>query len=253
MRAIGAPVESLEVDARLDAGGGDDLSIDEDALPFVHDVQIASGSAWQLVERRGSTWTAPCHEVGCRVRYRFSLREAATRLDDVETAVASGDVLTAPPSTWLLHPAFVPGRFRFHVETPAGVRFIAATRPSRTVPGAFEAGTGDLESSSFAVFGDFHPSVVVRGAARVEIAIAPAGMPLSDGEVTAWVERAVDAIAGYYGRFAVERTLVVVQRGKPGSPARGLTLGAGGPGVLVRTPDASSRRPFAMPCATTGS
>ncbi len=240
VRAVGAPVESLEVEARLEPGSGDELSIDDDAAPFVRDVQVATGSSWSTVERRGLAWSAACHEAGCRLRYRFALREAAATLDDVETAVASGDVVAAPPSTWLLHPTPQPGRFRARVETAPGARFVAATRSSRAVPGAIEAATGDLESTSFAVFGDFQSSLVSRGNARVEIAIAPKGMQLTDAEVTTWVERAVDAISGYYGRFAVDRTLVVVQVGKPGSPARGVTLGEGGPGVLVRTPGAAT-------------
>jgi hypothetical protein len=238
VRAVGRPVELLEVEARLEAGGGDDLSVDDDAVPFVRDVQAASGSSWVAVVANGSTWTVPCHAAGCRVRYRFALREAATKLDDVETAVASGDVVAAPPSTWLLHPPVQPGRFRFQVDAAPGVHFVAATRPSPAVPAAFEAETSALPSSSFAVFGDFHSAVVSRGGARIEIAIAPHEMPLSDAEITTWVERAVDAIAGYYGRFAVDRTLVVVQVGKAGSPSRGVTLGDGGPGVLVRTPGA---------------
>jgi len=239
VHAVGVPVVALEVEARLTAGAGDVLGIDEDALPFVHDVEVAMGSSWHAVDRTGSTWTAPC-AAGCRMRYRVALREAADKLDDVETAVASGDVLTAPPSTWLLHPVVQPGRFRFHVETPPGVRFVAATRPSRTVAGSFEAATDSLESSSFAVFGDFHASNVTRGDARVDIAIAPRGLALSDAEVTEWVSRAVDAIAAYYGRFAVDHTLVVVQAGKAGSPSRGLTLGDGGPGILVRAPGAAT-------------
>jgi hypothetical protein len=239
VRATGVPVEALEVEARLEAGGSDVLGIDDDALPFVRDVQVASGSSWRTVERKGSTWTAPC-EAGCRLRYRFALREAANRLDDVETAVASGDVLTAPPSTWLLHPTVLPGRFRFRVETPPGVRFVAATRPSRTLAGSFEAATDALESTSFAVFGDVHTTSVTRGDARVDIAIAPHGLMLSDAEVTEWVSRAVDAIAAYYGHFAVSHTLVVVQAGSAGSPSRGLTLGDGGPGILVRAPGAAT-------------
>jgi hypothetical protein len=238
VRAVGAPVDSLDVEARFAPGSGDELSIDEDALPFVREVQIAAGTGWQDVARTGSSWVTPCRASGCRVRYRLALREAAEKLDDVETAVASGDVVTAPPSTWLLHPdATQPGRFRAHVSTPAGVSFAAATHPSPTAPGAIEAPISTLESTSFAVFGAFHAATITRTGARVDVAIAPRDLPLTDDDVTTWVGRAVDAIAGYYGRFPVEHVLVVVQRGKPGSPARGVTLGDGGPGVLVRTPD----------------
>jgi hypothetical protein len=48
------------------------------------------------------------------------------------------------------------------------------------------------------------------------------------------VRSAVGAISSYYGRFPVERTLVVVQAGRPDAPTRGETLGDGGPAVLVR-------------------
>jgi hypothetical protein len=233
------PVEALDVEARFESGGGSALGIDDDASPYVSGVEVASGSSWQPVQRTGSTWTAPC-AAGCRVRYRVALREAATKIDDDQTAIARGDVLAAPPSTWLMHPADRPGRFRFHVETPQGVGFVAGTRPSPTVPGSYEAITDTLDSTSVAVFGGFHASAVTRGGARVEIAIAPQDMPLSDAEVTEWVSRAVAAIAGYYGRFAPPRTLVVVWPGRPGSPTRGMTLGDGGPSVFVRTPSGAT-------------
>lgn len=239
MKTAGVPVEALDVEARFEAGGDSTLGIDDDALPYVSGVEVAAGSSWQPVRRAGSTWTVPC-AAGCRVRYRIALREAATRLDDDETAIASGDVLAAPPSTWLMHPEARPGRFRFRVETPPGVRFVAGTRPSPTAPGAYEALTGTLDSTSVAVFGGFHALSVTRGDASLEIALAPQGVPLSDAEVTEWVSRAVDAIAVYYGRFPVTRTLVVVWAGRPGSPTRGVTLGDGGPGVFVRAPSGAT-------------
>jgi hypothetical protein len=169
------------------------------------------------------------------VRYRFALREAAVKLDDVETAIAAGDVVVAPPSTWLLRPEVQPGRFRFHVSPALAERFVAGTRPAPGAPmGTFEAPTGALEGSSFAAFGNLHSKVIARDRARIHVSIAPARLTLTDDEAFAWVESAVNAIAVYYGRFPVDRVLVILIAGKPGNPTRGETLGDGGPAVLVR-------------------
>ncbi|MGO9836168.1 MAG: hypothetical protein ACLP1X_18360 [Polyangiaceae bacterium] len=52
-------------------------------------------------------------------------------------------------------------------------------------------------------------------AARVEVVVSPDGLSLSETDVVAWVQTAVDAIAAYLGRFPVDRTLVMVQAGRP--------------------------------------
>jgi hypothetical protein len=120
-----------------------------------------------------------------------------------------------------------------HVDPPS--RFAAGTRAAPGGEAAtFEASTDALENSSFAVFGPFHLETILSGVARVDVAIAPHGLSLSDADVVTWVGQAVDGIAAYYGRFPVDRTLVIVQAGKPGAPTRGETLGDGGPAVLVR-------------------
>ncbi len=234
---MGSPVGELLVDARFVAGSSDTIAIDDDAAPFVHDVVYASGGGWVPAAARGPTWTAPCQAQGCRVRYRFALREAAARLSDPETAISSGDVLVAPPSTWLLHPEPEPAeaRFRFHVRVDPPARFAAGTHPAPDgEPDAYEAGTEALEGASFAAFGPFHADTVRSGTARVETAVAPHALALSEAEAVAWIRTAVDGIAAYFGRFPVDRALVVVMAGKPDSPTRGETLGDGGPAVLVR-------------------
>jgi hypothetical protein len=212
----------LDVEARFAPGVTGVPRVDDDAGPFVRDVSSTVESGWRVV------------------RYRFALREAAERFVNVETAIASGDVVVAPPSTWLLHPDEpTPGNFRFHVTTSPPDSFVAGTHPaSDGEPGAYEAPTEALEGAGFAAFGGFHERTVASGPARVVVAIAPDHLRLTDVDVAAWVESAVAAIAGYLARsFPVARTLVVVQRGRPGSPTRGETLGDGGPSVLVRAAD----------------
>jgi hypothetical protein len=66
------------------------------------------------------------------------------------------------------------------------------------------------------------------------VAVAPSGLSLTDEQAVAWVESAVNAIAVYYGRFPVDRALVILMAGESDSPTRGETLGEGGPAVLIR-------------------
>jgi hypothetical protein len=200
----------------------------------VRDLSYASGSTW-LAAAAGSdagVWRAPCHDAGCRVRYRFALREAASSVDSVETAMAAGGVVVAPPSTWLVRPDITPGRFRFHVVADPPVRFAVGTRPA---PGdraaTYEASTFDFDDTSFAVIGPFDDVAAGPG---VDVAVGREGMLLTDDDVRAWAGAAVGAIASYFGKFPVDRALVVVVPGRAGTPTRGETLGAGGPAVLVR-------------------
>jgi hypothetical protein len=235
VRAGGESLEDLAIEARF-APGSEAFRVADEATRFVRDVEYAVGANWQAASAHGSEWWLPCRATECRVRYHFGLRQAASALNDIDTAISSGDVTVAPPSTWLLRrtgggPA---GRLRFHVSSDPPTRFAAGTHPSADgAADTFEASTDAIDASSFAVFGPFHDAVIHSGSARVEIAIAPHALALGDTDVVAWVRAAVDAIAAYFGRFPAPRTLVVVLEGA-GGPTRGETLGDGGPAVLVR-------------------
>ncbi len=232
---VHASANDLAVDARFAPGTLGRFEIDDDVAAFVRDVEYASGGRWNVVAADGSTWVVPCAP-GCRVRYRFALREAAVARHDVDTAILAGEAIVAPPSTWLLRPADAPwgARFRFRVTSDPPLRFTAGTHPSRDgAADTYEASAAALGQASFAVFGPFHAVDIVRGDARVVVAIAPDGLLLSDAEVADWVGRAVSDIAAYLGRFPADRTLVVVQAGDHGA-TEGVTLGDTGPAVLVR-------------------
>ena len=227
-------LDGLAVDVRFAPMTEGTLHVDDDAAPFVRDVAYASGAEWVSVPNRGSLWAVPC-AAGCRVRYRYDLRQAAAKLDDPETAIGAGDVLVAPPATWLLGPTAGGGRFRLHMTIDRPWRFASAMLPPPGAPtDTFEAPTESLESSSFAAFGAFSTETIDRGPMRANVVVGPGLLPLSSADVAHWVATAVDAIAAYYGRAFVDRVLVIVLPGEPGSPTRGETLGDGGPAVLVR-------------------
>jgi hypothetical protein len=229
------PAGELTVDARF-AGASGSFTLDRDAARFVRGVEIADGARWVAAAQDGADWEIPCGPKGCHVRYRFALRDAAEAIRDVETAIASGDVYVAPPSTWLLHPEAAPpdGRFRFRVHASLPARFAAGT--SRAPDGAtdtFEAAIETIDVASFAVFGRFDAVPITRGRALVDVAVAPSGLALSTSDVRAWIGGAVDALDAYFGGFPSAHVLVVVLAGGGGS-TRGETLGAGGPAVVLR-------------------
>jgi hypothetical protein len=227
-------LDGLSVEAQFAPMTGGTIGVDDAAAPFVHDVAYASGAQWTPVEGHGATWKVPC-SAGCRVRYRYALREAGATLNDPEIAIASGDVVSAPPATWLLRPDAAGGRFRFHVTIESPWRFATAMLLAPGQPeGTFEAPTDALEGSSFAVFGAFGAETIHNGPTAAEVVTAPGLAPLSQADVVVWVKTAVDAITTYYERPFVDRVLVIVFPGQPGNPTRGVTLGDTGPAVLVR-------------------
>ena len=235
VRPVGDRFDELAIEGDFPPGSTN-FGVDGDVAAYVRDVAYADGPAWKPLAPDGDGFSPPCGPGGCRLRYRFELHRAALAVDDVETALASGDVTVAPPGTWLLRPdpPAAPARFRFHVTTAPGAAFVAGTRPAPDgAPDTYEADVRALEASSFAVFGPFHRATLRGGGALVEVAIAPRGVALADRDIERWVQTAVDAIAAYFGKFPAPRALVVFTEGGSGG-TRGETLGDGGPGVLIR-------------------
>jgi hypothetical protein len=236
VHAVGPLGDALTVVADFAPGAADSFAIDDDATGFVRDVQVRTGDGYRPVLRQGAGWTLPCQRAGCRIRYTFALGEAAEQADDVDTAIAAGGVIIAPPSTWLLRPSGSRrnGRFRFTMHTEAGNRFASGVSPA---PGGahdtFEADTSEMDAASFCAFGPIRSKSIRNGTAEVDVALAPQGLAIDADNAIAWIATAVNNIAAYYRVFAVHRTLVIVVPGKRGN-AEGLTLGDGGPAVVLR-------------------
>lgn len=229
-------LRDLTVDARFGPTADGPFGVDKDATPFLTQVELAQGAAWAAVPAQGGAWLVPCR-TGCRVRYRFALREAALTLSDADTAIASGDALIAPPSTWLLHPESTPGaaRLEFQVEPGLGASFASAFKPTADErPNSYVAPASSLDDASFAAFGAFQVLAVQAGDTTLQLAVAPQGLGLSEGEARAWVSASAGAVANFYqGHLPAQRTLIVLMKGTSES-TRGETLGGGGPAVLVR-------------------
>jgi len=229
----------LVVEGRFDGKTDGEFSADDELAPFVRQLEVAQGEHWHAVTNRETPWSVPCRS-GCAIRYRFALREAALSLAQADTAIASGDVLISPPSTWLLHPGLEPrnAAFELTVEPGLSARFVSAFQP---IPGGaanrYQAPISVLDDASFAAFGPLHVAELAVGGGTVQLGVATHRLGLSTAQAEAWIATSAGALASYYqGHLPARRTLVLLMQGG-GQSTRGVTLGGGGPGVLVRASD----------------
>jgi hypothetical protein len=207
--------------------------MDDDAAAYVRDVEELAGDAWRPVPRttRGSSLMWNAH--ASRVRYRYLLAEAAANIRDGDTAEAQGDVLEAPPSTWLLRPS-APDHgapYSFTVTTPPGVAFVTGVTPLAGDAGAYGADVGDLEDAPYSVFGPLH--VRTLDAKEPFVVFEPSTRKIGDDALVRWANRAASAVTAYYGRFPVPRLPVIVEPQEGGGVDHGKTLGAGGASIMV--------------------
>jgi hypothetical protein len=226
----------LEIEGRFDGKTDGVFSADDDAAPFMRQVEVAQGSAWMPAVKRDASWLAPC-DAGCTIRYRFALREAADALAAADTAIASGEVVISPPSTWLLHPATAPGKAEFElaVDPGPGARFVSAFHAlAGGSANRYRARLSVLDDASFAAFGPLDVSEIPAGDTTVQLGVATEGLALSPEQTKAWIAASAEAVANYYrGHLPARHALLLLMQGS-GASTRGITLGGGGPGVLVR-------------------
>jgi hypothetical protein len=238
------------VEARFTASAGAALAFERGAEAFARDVEVSAerdGATWSAAGRDGLAFVAGACAAGpCRVRYRFALREAARALDDLDVASEEGDVVEAPPSTWLLAPLRAPReqRLRFRVTCPEGARFVTGVFRSAEAERAWDLRLDDLFTAPYSAFGPLRVrSIPVEGGV-VELALGPGHTDVSEDALAAWTASSARAVAAYYGRFPMPSALVllVVSRGRwVGS---GRTLAGGGGAIFVRVGEHASAEAF---------
>jgi len=239
--AAGEGARELRVEAVIAAGYSQEFSVDEGAEPFVRDVAVDAGGGWHAVAPTHDSWMAPECARGCKLRYRFELERAAQALDG-EEGERLGAVTQAPPSTWLLHPLHArPGRaYRFHVTTPPGIGFVTGVH--RVARDSYGADVTQLRDSPYSAFGPLSVETVRVGGATLEVAFLPSPRTAQDrAPVVRALTRAAEVVSRYFGRFPVERLLVLVVP-TAGGGLHGRTLGGGGATLMlyVGTTDADA-------------
>lgn len=228
----------LSVEARVAPNGGDRFAVDRGVETFVRDVEVAptSGDPWTKAPRNGQAFVlAPC-AAGCRVRYRFALREAAKSIEDIDVASEEGEVLEAPPSTWLLAPLEpdATSLIRFRVTTSPGTRFVTGVFASRESQDAWDISLDDLWTSPYTAFGPLRVSTVEAPGASIDLAIAPGKLTVTDDDIAKWTKDSARAVAGYFEKFPLPTALVLVVPGRGRWIGVGRALAGGGGTVFVR-------------------
>jgi hypothetical protein len=228
----------LRVEAWLPGASVADLVLASGAEPFVKDAEVESEGGWRPLARRGARFHAAGHPRAYHLRYRFELSRAARELSDVDSAIAWGDVLEAPPSTWLLRPATAPAgvHYRLHVRAPRGLAFAAGTFPGAKgdSDAVYEADASTLGVSPYAAFGPLRVRHLepVRGA-TIDVAIVPTRFEASDDAMAAWVSRSATTVASLFGCFPVRRVLVLIVPAPGREVHHGETMGDGGASIVV--------------------
>jgi hypothetical protein len=247
--SVGPRARELRVVATIAPGSPAELSVVDGAERFVRDVEVESEGRRRRLSIQRDAWVAPeCARRGCTLRYRFLLGEAAERLDN-EEAEYLGEVIQAPPSTWLLHPwnAGEGRRCRFHVMTPPGLEFatgVLAAPGQEAGPGqlddVYELDSGDFWAPPYSAFGPLHRVALERHGGKVEMAFVPAEREVPESELVRWIGDAADLVGRYYGRFPVPRVLLLVQ-----PSGHGRTLGNGGATIRLPVGPEADRRDLA--------
>jgi hypothetical protein len=235
----------LTVEASLGSGTGTHLAVARDATPFVRNVEVAGARGWQPVEAAADSWPTPECANGCRVRYRFGLRDAARAVDDLDTALTVGASFEAPPATWLLAPDHPPEgtRYRFHVSAAPPIAFESGVWPTAHQPGTYEGDASDLDNAPYSIFGPMH--VRSLEPEHVVVAFESGAFAIGDAGIEQWVATNAHAIGSFYERFPVPHLLVIVGATAGTNLSEGKTLGNGGAAIFVRLGKNTDRQTLA--------
>lgn len=257
---------SLLVEARMIRVPGPLLVLPRPMAPYLRSLEAAPlASADDRADGAALRWTrlsldrvpvaAPACIVACRVRYRFALREAAQDFDDVDWAAMHGELVEAPPASWLLSPAMpaeTPSpRLRFTVtiapDAPPGTGFATGVfRAPGSAPGSagssgvsgraptWELNLRDLWTSPYTAFGEMtqHPLAVPGG--TLEVAIGAGDTAVTRQELVGWVADGARAVSAYWGRFPMPGALVLLAVRGGGRSGGGKTLSGGGGTVVMQ-------------------
>jgi hypothetical protein len=221
------------VSAVFPAGTSGELTVEDGGEPYVRGFEASTiaGDAWTAVPPRGLSWFVGCTR-GCRVRYRYALREAGRANMHVTVARAGAGAVEAPPSTWLVRPAraSVGTRFRFHMTSAPGEAFVGGVFPVHDARDTYEGQSGEIFQLPYAALGKI--KVVDLEGGKVQVGILP-GRVRSEKDLLAWVARSARAVEGYYQRFPVPRLAVIARPSTRDGVGFGTAIGNAGAAIAI--------------------
>lgn len=242
---------SVKVEARLTASAGSTFGMERGIEPFVHDLEMApdhDGARWSTIARSaGSFEASACANGPCRLRYRLALREGAKKIDDLDVASEEGEVVEAPPSTWLFAPLRASSRslrVRFRVACPEGSRFVTGVFRSEVAKDAWDISLDDLWTSPYTAFGPLRVRTTTVAGTPLEVALGPGTTAVSEDDLARWVEGSARSVVAYYGRFPMRSALVLLIVSSGPWVGSGRTLSGGGGTVLVRIGERASEKAY---------
>ncbi|MGZ3420231.1 MAG: hypothetical protein ACXVEE_20320 [Polyangiales bacterium] len=215
---VEASTTELRVVARFPPGGERALELDRGAARFVADLEIDTGAGFSRAE---STTLPACS--ACRFRYRFALAEAAKVTENEDVALDIGGAILGAPSAWLLHPKVVreDARVRYRVR---GAPFLAGH--------AREGESWVVDAKMFArgpnaLVGDFASQTFGN------VSLATPRGAFDEKSIARWVTASSDSVGAYFGRFPVDRVLVVLLPREGSRVGFGRTTGNGGASIVI--------------------
>ena len=250
MLARWEPAGIVRVESSFTADAGTMFAVERGAERFLRDAEAsADGTTWSPLVRRGRQLEAtPCDGHACRIRYRYLLRDAAARFDDLDTASIESELVEAPPSTWILSPTRpeVHSRvLRFRVATPEGTSFVTGVFPSEDASAAWDLTLDDLWTAPYSAFGVLRTHSIPVPGGSVQLSLGPGAALVSEDQITHWTADAARAVATYYGQFPMPGALVLIAIARGRWVGSGRTLAGGGGTTFVRIGEAAPLRAFA--------
>jgi predicted metalloprotease with PDZ domain len=243
----------LVVEAHFPAGIAPEVGVDEEVERFVEGLTVDVGRGPVAVPFAQGFWdVSACFAAGCSVRYGVALAAAAEATGDPGYAARFGEVLLAPPSTWLVRPfRDQTATARITVKTSPDVTFVTGLFPARDgAPGAFEAELADLHEAPYSAFGPLAVTKLAVPGGELTVAFAGPLPAAARARALAWVGSAADSVSAFYGRFPVPHALVLLLPEGDDDLGFARTLGNGGATILapfgVDVPEAELAKDWIM-------
>ncbi|MBL8196765.1 MAG: hypothetical protein JNM06_23435 [Blastocatellia bacterium] len=229
--------KELLVEAMLPPGISEKLRVFPNAEDYLKNLEIAlNNDTWQPIVQKGGFWFLPKSATnrGCRIRYRYLLAESAKANNDLEIAKLGNEIIYAPPSTWLIHPAYKNFNYQatFHVKTPAGISFVSGAFPTENKD-TYQVPSSEIHQLTYSAFGKMRLHTIKLAGGKIDLAIAPGSNSIDDEQVISWVKKAGQSIATYYDGFPVNRALVIARVHRGRGIGGGSAIGNAGASVNI--------------------